>query len=120
MNYAILTLSVVAAAALEPARMVNQAGSYPAAGGLAWGATRSAGEIGDPVPVDLMGTAIVTAGAAFGKDVPLMVGVDGKVIAHDGAAGKFSVGRSMEAAAADGDQVEILLVPNAGDADAVA
>ena len=36
MNYALLTLSVVAAAALEPARMVNQAGTYPAAGGLAF------------------------------------------------------------------------------------
>lgn len=122
MNLAILTLSVVAAAAVESARMVNQAGSYPAAGGLAFGATRSAGEIGDPVPVDVMGTAIATAGAAFAKDVAVMVGTDGKVIAHDGAAASIAVGRSMQAAAGDGDQVEILLVPHAGanDTDAIA
>ena len=114
MNYALLTLSVVAAAAIETARMVNQAGNYPAAGGLAFGATRSAGDAGDPVPVDVMGTAIVTAGAAFAKDVALMVGDDGKVIAHDGSAGKHAVGRSMDAAAGDGDLVEIYLVMAAG------
>lgn len=119
MNFALLTLSVVAAAALEAGRMVNQAGNYPAAGGLAFGATRSAGAIGDPVPVDVMGTAIVTAGGAFAKDAALTVDAAGKVILHDGTAGKFACGRAMEAAAADGDQVEILLVPNAGDADAV-
>jgi hypothetical protein len=119
MNIALLTLTVIAAAATATARCVNQAGAYPAAGGLAFGVTRCAGEAGDALPVDVMGTTIAEAGGAFDTDVALMVDATGKVVLHDGAAGKFSVGRSMAASLADGDLVEILLVPNAGDADAV-
>lgn len=110
----ILTLTVIASAALQNARAVNQAGAYPAAGGLAFGITRSDGASGDPVPVDVQGTAIVQAGATFSKDVPLMVGTDGKLIAHDGDGDKHAVARSMEAATAPDQLVEVLLVPSAG------
>ena len=113
-NMSILTLTVIATAVLENNRAVNQAGAYPAAGGLAFGITRSDAAIGDPTPVDVQGTAIATAGAAFTKDVPLMVGADGKLIAHDGDGDKHAIARSMEAAAADGDLVEVLLAPHAG------
>lgn len=113
-NMSLLTLTVIATAALENNRAVNQSGAYPAAGGLAFGITRSDAAIGDPTPVDVQGTAIVTAGAAFNKDVPLMVGTNGKLIAHDADGDKHAVARSMEAATADGDQVEVLLTPHAG------
>ncbi len=109
-----LTLTVIAAAALVNNRAVNQAGNYPAAGGLAFGITRSDAATGDPTPVDVQGTAIATAGAAFSKDVPLMVGTDGKLIAHDGDGDKHAVARSMQAATADGQLVEVLLVPSSG------
>lgn len=110
----LMTLTVIASAALANNRAVNQAGAYPAAGGLAFGITRSDAAIGDPTPVDVHGTAIATAGAPFNKDVPLMVGTDGKVIAHDGDGDKHAIGRSLEAATADGEMVEILLTPIAG------
>ena len=109
-----LNLTVIAAAALVNNRAVNQAGNYPAAGGLAFGITRSDAATGDPTPVDVQGTAIATAGAAFSKDVPLMVGTDGKLIAHDGDGDKHAVARSMQAATADGQLVEVLLVPSSG------
>ncbi|MDO8903971.1 capsid cement protein [Hydrogenophaga sp.] len=109
-----LALTVIATAALENARAVNQAGAYPAAGGLAFGITRTDAAIGDPTPVDVQGTAIVTAGAAFSKDVPLMVGTNGKLIAHDADGDKHAVARSLEAATADGQLVEVLLVPSSG------
>lgn len=113
-SIATLTLTVVATAALENARAVNQAGAYPAAGGLAFGITRSDAAIGDPTPVDVQGTATAQAGAAFAKDVPLMVGTDGKLIAHDGDGDKHAVARSMEAATAADQLVEVLLVPSSG------
>lgn len=113
-HFPLMALTVIATAAMVANRATTQAGAYPAAGGLAFGITRSDAAIGDPTPVDVHGTAIATAGAAFSKDVPLMVGTDGKLIAHDGDGDKHAVARSMEAATADGEEVEVLLVPNVG------
>lgn len=110
----LMTLTVMATVALQNNRAVNQSGAYPAAGALAFGITRSDAAIGDPTPVDVQGTAIATAGAAFAKDVPLMVGLEGKVVAHDGDGDKHPIGRSLEAATADLEEVEILLTPHAG------
>ena len=112
-NISLMTLTVVAAAALVANRFVLTAGTYPAAGGIALGVARSDGGVGDLVPVDVLGTAVVVAGAAIAADVPVMVTAEGKVIAHDGDGDKHAVGRSLEAAA-DGALVEILLVPTAG------
>ena len=60
------------------------------------------------------GTTVVEAGATIAADKPLMVTATGKVIEHDGDGDKHAVGRSLEAAAADGDMLEILLVPTTG------
>jgi hypothetical protein len=113
-NIALLTLSVLASAAVTNGRAITQAGAHAAAGGLAIGITRSDGTSGDMVPVDVMGTAIAEAGAAFDKDVALMVGTNGKLIAHDGDGDKHAVARSIDAATADGSRVEVLLVPTTG------
>lgn len=110
-NISTLTLTVVATAALVNNRAVNQAGAYPAAGGLAFGITRSDAAIGDPTPVDVQGTAIATSGAAFAKDVLLMVGVDGRLVAHTST--NRVVGRSMDAATGPDQLVEVLLTPHA-------
>lgn len=113
-SHAIFTDTVIATAALTNNRLVNQAGAVPAAGGLAFGVTRCDAAIGDPVPVDVMGTAVVEAGAAFGRDVALMVGTAGKAVAHDNVGSKHAIGRSLEASAGDGALVEVLLVPSSG------
>jgi hypothetical protein len=113
-SIAILTLTAMASAVVAQARFVTSAGAYPAAGGLPLGVTRSEGEVGDPIPVDVLGTTLVEAGDAIAADTPLMVTATGKVVAHDGDGDKHAVGRSLEAASADGELLEILLVPTTG------
>ena len=112
-NLATLTLTVIAAGLVAANRLVTQAGAYPTAGGLAFGVTRSDGAAGDPLPVDVHGTALIEAGGTIVADTPLMVGTDGKVVAHDLDGDKHAIGRSLGAAVA-GDLVEVLLVPSAG------
>ncbi len=113
-NIAVLTLTVAAAGVLAPNRFVTQAGAYPAAGGVAFGVTRTGAEqAGDLVPVDVLGTAIAEAGGAFAKDAALQSDAQGRAIALT-VGSKSPVGRSMEAAAGAGDLVEALLVPSAG------
>lgn len=107
----LLTLSVVAAALVAADRFITGAGVYPAAGAGARGvAATDAAAIGDLVPVDVLGTSVVTAGAAIAKDAKVQIGTDGKVITL--AAG-VAVGVALEAAASDGDKIEIFLIPNA-------
>jgi len=113
-NVSTLTLTIAAAAALAANRFVTQAGGYPNAGAAAFGVTRtSAAAAGDLVPVDVHGTAIVEAGAAITKDAPLMVDASGRAVPLSGV-GKSPVGRSMDAATAAGELIEVLLVPSAG------
>ncbi|ACL71498.1 phage-related putative exported protein [Thioalkalivibrio sulfidiphilus HL-EbGr7] len=108
-NIAILTLSIAAAAALSPHRFVTAAGAVASAGGNALGVTRSEADTGDMTPVDVLGTTRVTAGAAITAGAAVQVGSDGKAITL--AAGE-KVGRALEAAGADGDLIEIVLIPN--------
>ena len=55
-------------------------------------------------------TGAAITGAAFATDVGLQVGTDGKLIA---ATTGTPVARSLEAATADGQLVEVLLIPAA-------
>jgi hypothetical protein len=109
---AILTLTVVAAGVLAAERLVTASGAYPTARAGAYGVTAtSAAAAGALVPVDVLGTAVVTAGGVFAKDASLAVGASGKVVASE--AGDVIVGRALQASTADGDRVEIFLIPNA-------
>ena len=111
-SYSILALTVAAAGPLIAERLVTQAGSYPAAGGAAFGVTRTnAAHKGDLVPVDVQGTSIVEAGAVVALDQPLMADAEGRVVPL--TAGKVGVGRAMGAATASGDRIEVLLIPTA-------
>lgn len=113
MNISHLTLTIAAAGALASARFVTQAGAYPAAGAAAIGVTRSSAEaVGDLVPVDVTGTGMAESGGAFAKDVPLMVDATGRVVLHTGV--NKAVGRSMKAATAAGELVEVFLAVGAG------
>lgn len=106
----LLTLSIAASAALEPERFVTVAGAYPAAAGNAFGVSTTKAAIGEQLGVDVAGTAIVTAGGAIAKNAYIDVGANGKAVTH--AAGKV-VAQALQAAAADGDRIEVLLIPNA-------
>ena len=113
-NISILTLSVIATGAVLGSRFITTAGAYPAAGALPLGVNTADATIGSPTAVDTLGTALVQAGAAISVDAKIMVGTDGKAITHDNDGDKHAVGRALSAAAADGDVIEILLIPSAG------
>ena len=113
MNYAVMTLTVTAAAVLTANRGVTGAGAVPAAGANVIGFTRSsAAAIGDLVPVDVLGTAEAEAGAAIAVGAAVEVDNLGRVVTL--AAG-VKVGRmapAQAAAIAAGQVVEIVLIPN--------
>lgn len=106
----ILTLAYTATVALEAERFITAAGAYPAAAGNAVGVTTTKAAIGELVATDIVGTAVVVAGGAIAKNAFIDVGANGKAVTH--AAGKV-VAQALQAAAADGDRIEVLLIQNA-------
>lgn len=106
----ILTLTVIATAALSANRAVTLAGAVPAAGALCIGITRSDAAIGQAVPVDVVGTTKAVSGAAFAADVALMADATGKLITHTGT--NKVVARSMAAATAADQVIDVLLIPS--------
>jgi len=102
------TLTVVAAANFAANLAVGFDGALASAGAPIKGMADVDGETGVPLTVDVMGSSIATAGAAFVKDAELEVGAAGKLITKTTG---IAVARSLEAATADGDKVEVLLLP---------
>lgn len=106
----LLSLSVIAAAALSAERFVTTSGAYPAAGGNADGVTQTDAASGDLVAVDVAGTAIVVASAAIAKDAYVQSDATGQAVTQTSG---VAVAKALEAAAAAGDRIEVLLIPNA-------
>lgn len=108
-NISLLTLSVLAAAAITAERFTTATGTVPAAGANALGVAKSNAAIGETYPVEVVGTAVVTAGAAIAAGAAVEVGTAGKAITKASGA---TVGRALNAASADGDRIEVLLIAN--------
>ncbi len=107
--FKVLTLSVVAAAALVQHRAVTAAGALPAAGGRCLGVTDYPAAIGERVSVGALGTVIAEAGAAFAIDAALELDAAGRFITRTAG---VTVARALGAATAVGQRVEVLLIPN--------
>ncbi|MFS2004615.1 capsid cement protein [Duganella sp. CT11-25] len=105
----ILTLSVVATAALSANRAVTGTGAVPAAGARCLGVTDFAAAIGERVSVGVQGTMPGEAGAAFAADAALELDAVGRFITK---ASGVTVGRAITAAVGAGSLAEILLIPN--------
>ena len=105
----VLTNSVTATAAIAANTPVTGLGAMAAAGARALGFAKSAGAIGDRVPVVTEGTVVAISGAAIAVDALVEVGTAGQVITK--AAG-VAVGRAMTAASGAGQQLEVLLIQN--------
>lgn len=108
-NYANLTLGIIAAATITQNRAITAAGAVATAAGNSVGFANTGGVSGDRIPVTAGGTAIAVAGAAIALGAAVEVGAAGKVVTL--AAG-VPIGRALQAAAADGDQIEVLIIPN--------
>lgn len=108
---AIYTMTLIATAAVAEKRFVTMDGAQVGvAGAKAVGVADYAAAIGDAFSANVVGTSIVEAGAA----IPLLAGMTpvksdaaGKAIAHGGA-GEI-LGYARQAAAAAGNDIEILL-----------
>lgn len=110
-NISLLTLSMIITAAVTAERFMSPTGGVATAAGNSAGVTRTSGAIGDLVPVDVLGTAVVTAGAAIAAGAAIEVGANGKAVTKSAG---VTVARAAPGAtaAADGDRIEVLLIPN--------
>ena len=105
----VLTLGALAAAAITQGRALTAAGAVATAAGRSAGIAETDAAIGARVPYTALGTALATAGAAIAVDAKLEVGTAGKLVTQSAG---VTVARALSAAAADGDQIEVLLIPN--------
>jgi len=105
---AILTLTVLSTEALTENRAVDYDGSVATAAQAMHGIAVSDGDANTHVGVDVLGTSVATAGGAFALGDKLEVGSAGKLVAQSAG---ITVARALQAATADGDMAEVLLVP---------
>lgn len=103
------TLALIAGGAIAAERFVAVAGTQAGAAANCWGVARSDAAIGEVVPVDAIGTAIVTAGAAVAANALIETDAQGRAITR--TAGPI-VARALQAAGAAGDRIEVMLIPN--------
>jgi hypothetical protein len=108
----LLTLTVAAAAAILANRFVTAASAQAEADENAIGVARSAASAaGVLVPVDVLGTTIVEAGAAVSAGASLKADADGRAITWATAGARVAI--ALQAATAAGQFIEVLLIPNA-------
>lgn len=106
-----LALTVTAAGIIAANRFVTPAGAQAGAGANTLGVCRQAAAAADKVTVDVLGTAIVEAGAAVSAGDTLKADGAGKAITWATSGAK--VGIALEAAGGAGQMIEVLLIPNA-------
>lgn len=107
----VLQLGVTATAALTQHRGVTVVGAVPAAAATGLGIAQTGGAIGERVPVTVLGTTLAEAGAAIVAGAALEYDSVGRVITRSAG---VTIGRMApgQVAAAAGDVVEIMLIPN--------
>ncbi|MCB1738708.1 MAG: DUF2190 family protein [Rhodocyclaceae bacterium] len=107
----ILTLSVAASGAVAAHRFVTPARDQAVADENTLGVARTAAADTEQVAVDVLGTTVVEAGAAIAAGATIKSDANGKAVTWATSGGKVAV--ALEAASADGDLIEVLLIPNA-------
>lgn len=107
----VLTLSLPLTGTVVAERFVTGAGAQTGAAGNALGVTRTAGVSGDIVPVDVIGTTIVEAGAAIAANALVEADASGRAVTKSAGVtlGRLTPGQSATAA---GQFVEVLLIQN--------
>lgn len=105
----ILTVGLTATAAIAQFQAVQATGAPAAAAGNAVGFARQAAAIGERVPVTVLGTTLAIAGGAISAGALVEVGATVTQVVTKSAG--IAIGRALTAAAT-GDQVEILIIPN--------
>ena len=110
-SISLLTLSIAASGAIVANRFVTPARDQAVADENTLGVATTEAADGDVLAVDVLGTAIVEAGAAVAAGATLKADANGKAITWVTSGAKVAV--ALDAASADGDFIEVLLIPNA-------
>lgn len=105
-----LALAVTAAGTIAANRFVTPAGAQAGADANTLGVCRQAAVVNDKVTVDVLGTAVVEAGAAISAGATLKTDATGRAITWATSGAK--VGLALEAATGAGQFIEVLLIPN--------
>ncbi len=105
-----LCLTIAATGTIAANRFVTPGGAQAGADANTLGVTRTAAVSGDKIPVDVLGTATVEAGAAVSAGATLKSDASGRGITWATSGAK--VGLALEAASAAGQMIEVLLIPN--------
>ena len=104
----LFAMTVIATAAIAASRFVGLfTGAQCGAGAKAQGVSQYAAAAGDALAVDVLGTAIVEAGAAVAAGAPIKSDADGRAIAQGGT-GEI-IAYAVTSATAAGQKIEVLL-----------
>lgn len=107
----LLTLTVALTGTVAAHRFVTPAGAQAGADANTLGVARAGGISGEKVPVDVIGTAVVEAGAAIAAGATLETDASGRAVTWATSGPK--VGIALQAASGAGVMIEVLLLPNA-------
>ncbi|WP_310601198.1 DUF2190 family protein [Desulfobulbus sp.] len=107
----LLALSLTATGVINEYRFVSTTVAQAGAAANTFGVARMAAAIGDTIPVDTVGTAVVESGAAIAAGALVETDANGRAVTK--AAGP-AVARVLpgQAATAAGQFIEVLLIPN--------
>lgn len=108
-KHPIYTDSIEAAAAIAENQAVGWDGNVASAVGAMKGLATHDADAGEFMAIDRLGTSIAIAGGAIAEGAELEVGAGGKLVTK--AAG-ITVARAEQAASADGDRIEVYLLPH--------
>lgn len=109
-NISLLSLPVTLTGTVAADRFISPAGAYASADGNTLGVVRAGGDSGAKVTADVLGTAVVEAGAAVAAGATLKVDSTGRAITWVTSGAK--VGLALQAASGAGVKIEVLLIPN--------
>lgn len=107
----LLALPVALTGTVAANRFVTPAGAQAGADANTLGVARTAGVAGEKVTVDVIGTAVVEAGAAIAAGATLETDASGRAVTWATSGGKVAI--ALQAASAAGQMIEALLLPNA-------
>lgn len=107
----LLTLTVAASGAVVANRFVAPANRQSVADENTLGVATTAAADGDALAVEVLGTAVVEAGAAIAAGATLKSDANGRAITWVASGAKVAV--ALQAAGAAGEFIEVLLIPNA-------
>ena len=105
----LLTLTVMATAAITANTFISWSGTAPFAGDNPMGVACTDAQIGDAVACDVFGTTLVRAAGPIGINELIEVASGGRAA---GLSSGIPVARALQAAAAADDLIEVLLLPS--------